>query len=84
MTTWIGNKEFLKSELPPKAIDFAVRSITRPKRVKSPDVEDAIPWPKLEGSLPIQSPQSVSPRPLGRDRSKSVFQPPIVQYRRQQ
>ena len=44
--------------------------------------DEAIPWPKIEGSLPIDSPTSVSPRPMSRNRSKSVYKPVIVEYKK--
>lgn len=54
---------------------MAIRGFTRPQKEFKPDEEDeAIPWPKIEGSLPIQMPDSVSPRIFGRQRSKSVIQ----------
>lgn len=78
------NKDFLKSELPDKNIGKSMRSINIPDYNKNSDhdSEFAIPWPKIDGSLPIQSPTSVAPRDMKRERSKSVFEPAIVDYKR--
>ena len=60
-----------------------LKNIVKPIFSKSPDseVESTIPWPKIEGSLPIQSPTSVAPKEIGRERSNSVFAPPIIEYK---
>lgn len=80
----LSDKAILHSELPKEFFEQEANFINRPKFSKSPDYEEesAIPWPKIEGSLPIQSPTSKSPRDFNRSRSKSVFQPHIVEYRR--
>lgn len=82
LKTKLSDKDLLKSEIPDPKTEQSLRSIVRPKRTLSPDEEpDAIPWPKIEGSLPIQSPTSVSPKQLGNDRRASTFQPAIVEYK---
>lgn len=85
LKTKIMDTKFLNSELPDKKIEKAMRSITKPRFEKAPDGNPdsaTIPWPKIEGSLPIQSPTSVSPRNFNSSQKADDFHPPIVSYKR--
>jgi len=73
----LRDRNTLKSELPPIDWEFAPRSIAEISKNVSPDKQDhMIPWPKIDGSLPIQSPDSVSPNNFSR--SKPGFEPHII------
>ena len=80
----ISNPDTLKSELPQKNIDNPIRSILTPKQIQVSDDnnEELIPWPKIEGSLPIQMPNSVSPRHFDQLDGKNGYQPAIIEYKK--
>jgi hypothetical protein len=60
MKSKLINKDLLKAELPPIHHVDVQNEFSRLFSKASAN----IPWPLIEGNLPIQNPKSVSPRPV--------------------